>query len=623
MATEKKIIPKHKKHPVVFDKRREGSGQSDKPLLHNFLLHYGILLSLAFLLYGWTVTFDYGLDDEFIVSSISQAGSGFNGLLFIFKSWFASADYRPVTLATFWLERFFFTETSPSVSHFFNVAIFAFLLTRIYKFVLMGRLMQDEGQLKMLAMLTAVIFLIHPNHVSVVANIKSRDNLLSMAFGLMAAIQLITAFDRNQYQRVFVALFWIVLGLFSKRDSFVFLLVPALVLFFFRKTDKRKILTAAVVSFVLLIVASFVLNAFISHLDTNQNRSFWGLDENPLYHNDTFYNRVSLSITTLFYYLKFLFVPFGYYFYYGYNQIPLTSIFSLINTACLLMVAVLLFFSIRYYPKNKIYLFALIFFFLSIGYALNFISPVAGIVMDRYNFIASLGFCLSLGALWIDLNNIEKYRSFSKLIFSCLVVLYTGFTIYRTSAWKDRYTLFDRDLKHLTNSVNANRIAAGTYIHVALQEELKSSYDRNLTDSFINKGERYALWAVKANPASAQSWEHVGLCELYRRNDSSTLEIFRKCYRLDSTYLSGVNYLGLAFWNLGQIDSAAYYFKFVIQREKTFSYSANNLINMYMQRNRYREADSLIRYLEHRFPNDEGFKRKQEELKNHPMPFSQ
>ncbi|MFN8238664.1 MAG: hypothetical protein U0T77_10890, partial [Chitinophagales bacterium] len=480
MTAKKKTTSKYKKHPEASNRRLEGKGFGYNLFLSNAYVHYVLLVILVFLLYGWSITFDYGLDDEFIVSSLNQASTDFSGLLFIFKSWFASADYRPVTLASFWLERFFFNETNPAISHFFNVAIFAFLLTRIYKFIFICKMIQDENKLKILCLLTAVFFLVHPNHVSVVANIKSRDNLLSMLFGIMAAIQLLAAFDRMQYQRVFLALLLIVLGVLSKKDSFTFLLTPVLVMFFFRNTDRKKLLLVALFSFVLLIVTAFILNKLTAQLDSDMNRSFWGLDENPLYHNDTFYNRLSLSITTLFYYLKFLFVPFGYYFYFGYNQIPLTPLFASVNIICLLMVAALFFFSIRYYSKNKIYLFSLLFFFLSIGYALNLISPVAGIVMDRYNFIASLGFCMALAALVIDVYDVERWRQLSKSMCIVLVGVYTIGTIYRTTAWKDRYTLFDRDLKHLTNSVNANRIAAGTYIHVALQEELKTTYDRNL-----------------------------------------------------------------------------------------------------------------------------------------------
>jgi tetratricopeptide (TPR) repeat protein len=622
MATNKKSTLKKRQYPSSVLMSDVSNQKSIYHICSGTYFHYGLLILSGFLLFGYTVNFDYGLDDEFILSSINQTGSDFNGLVSIFKSWFASADYRPVTLASFWLERFFFKEMNPSVSHFLNVMIFVFLLTRIYKFIVISRMIGDVNRLKIVALLTAVFFLVHPNHVSVVANIKSRDNLLSMTFGLMAAIQLITAFDRIQYQRIFVALLLIVLGLLSKRDSFVFLIVPVLVLFFFRNQGVKKLLIISLLSFFLLIVSAYVVNDLTSNLDANLNRSFWGLDENPLYQNDTFYNRISLALTSLFYYIKFLFIPFGYYFYFGYNQIPLTSVFSPMNITGMAIVLVLFIFSIRFYKKNKVYLFSMLFFFLSIAYALNFISPVAGIVMDRYNFIASMGYCMALSAIITDMQQLDYWRRLVKPVLIVLLVTYAGCTIYRTTAWKDRYTLFDRDLKHLTRSVNANRIAAGTYIHFALQEEMKSSYDRSLTDSFINKGERYALLAVKANPASAQSWEHVGLCELYRRNDSTTLEIFRKCYRLDSSYLSGVNYLGLAFWNLDQIDSAAHYFKFVIQREKIFSYSANNLINMYMQRSRHREADSLLQYLERRFPDDVGLKRKQDELKNHPVPFS-
>ena len=53
--------------------------------------------------------------------------------------------------------------------------------------------------------------------------------------------------------------------------------------------------------------------------------------DSPLMHHDTIINRLSLSFTTMLYYLKFFIIPFGYYSYFGYNEIPLPSLFSLAN----------------------------------------------------------------------------------------------------------------------------------------------------------------------------------------------------------------------------------------------------------------------------------------------------
>lgn len=240
--------------------------------------------------------------------------------------------------------------------------------------------------------------------------------------------------------------------------------------------------------------------------------------------------------------------------------------------------------------------------------------------MDRYNFIPSLAFSLCIASIYLSIHNFKH----TSLSFYSLIILFAVFSIYRTSAWKDSFTLFDRDIPHLSNSVNANRIAGGTYIHLALEEEMKPNYNKTLTDSFINKGERYAQTASKLYDKSAQVWELLGLCDLYRKNNALALEKFKKCYAVDTTYLSGINYLGFTHWNLGNIDSAYYYFNFVMQREPYFNYSANNMVNMLIKNNRKGEADSILVVLSKRFPNDSKLLNKIQEVNsNNTVLFNQ
>jgi protein O-mannosyl-transferase len=577
-------------------------------------LHYSFLIAGSFLLYGWTITFDYNLDDELVLSNLSWADNTLQGFITIFKSWYAGGDYRPVTVLSFWLERLLFKTSTPAVSHFFNVLIFGILLTGIYKLILVSKFRLDEKNLISLALLSSFLFLIHPNHVSVVANIKSRDNLLSMLFGLMAAIQLIQYFDLKKKKLILYFIMFITLALLSKRDSYAFFFYPLLVVLFFRDYNRKILMRYALITIGVMIITS-ILNSFMSsQLDSRFNLASIRLEETPLAVDHTFGSKLSLTLTSFIYYVKFLIIPFGYHFYFGYNQIPVTPVLAPLNILSITVIAGLFSLCVFYFNKNRIYLFCLIFYGIAIGYALNFITPVSGILMDRYNFIASMSFCIAIASIFTDyFNNDWKILMKNKLLLA-VVLIYTGFTIYRTSAWKDRYTLFDRDLKYLTNSVNANRIAGGTYISEALEEELKPNFNKPLADSFINKGERYILNAISIYDKSAQVWEHLGLCELYRKNYDSAITIFRKCYALDTTYLSGINYLGFSFWNANQLDSAEYYFNYVIKREPFYGYSANNLLNLYIRSNRIYQADSIAETMFLRYPNDAGLIKKRNEI---------
>ena len=577
--------------------------------------HHILLFTSAVLLYGWTYTFSYNLDDDYILDFLKDIENNFNGVQQIFSRWFASADYRPINILSFWMERFLFNGLTPGVSHLINVIIYGILLIMIYDFILLTEISEDKKKLFILALLSTFLFLVHPNHVSVVVNIKSRDNLLSMLFGIMASIQLIKSYDLKQYWRILLFQIFITIAILSKLDSLVFIVIPALVIFLFRDINRKQIIRVLFTTGFLLLISITILQVFISSLNESFHIYKMKLTDNPLIINDSFTDKLSLTLTSLFYYLKFLFIPFGYYFFYGYKEITLLPLFSITNIITIVFFTAISFFCVYNYQK-RMFIFSWLFFLLSILYALNFFNAVSGIVSDRYNFIASLGFCIALAkSLEYLLPIIEIRKLFTNIFILLILISYSAFTITRTADWKDEFTLYEHDLPCIPNSLNAYRIAAATYIHKALEEELKQDYNKPLADSFILRGEQHALTALKIYNKSAEVWELLGLCSTYKKEYENALQRFSNCYKYDTTYLSGINYLGFAYWNVNKIDSALYYFNFVIEREPFYGYSARNMINMLIQQKRYKDVDSVITVLKNKFPTDTNLNNKIESIK--------
>lgn len=573
-----------------------------------------ILFVCALLLYGWTYQFEYGIDDKFITSSINNIDNTIEGFLTIFKTWFAGADYRPISFLSFWLERKLYGSLNPHVSHLLNVFLFGWLLCKIYDFIIISKLYNNKDKLIILALLTSILFAVHPNHVSIVANIKARDNLLSMLFGLYAAIAFIKYIDYKKKLLIVSFLIFIVLAFLSKKDAYIFIIAPFLVLLFFREFDKKRILKYVAIISSIAIFAIIIVGTFSSLLNQDEYIFKMGFDENPLVADNTILNRISYSLTSLFYYIKFLIVPYGYYFFFGYNQIKISGLFSLVNIATIITILAITFFCIKVYTKNKIYIFSFIFFLLAIAYALNFFVVVAGIVMDKYNFIASLGFCITLSALSIDFLKVESIKQLKNPVIISVLIIYTFFTIYRTKDWKSSFSIIEKDMPYLTQSVNANRMASGLYINTALDEELQPNHNKNRTDSLIEIGKKYAENGLKTYDKVPDLWELLGLSYFYKKDYNTALSCFLNGKEADSTYLSGQNYIGYTYWQLNKIDSAIFYFKYVIDREPVFYYSANNLVNLYVQYNRRKELDSLMETFQNRFPNDKWYNRKKEEI---------
>ncbi len=562
------------------------------------------------MLYGWTYGFDYALSDEYVLDAIAELPNNLHGFLNAFSQLYAGNDYRPVTILSFCIERFLFSGSSPHVSHLVNVFLYGIINIKLYDFVVVSKFDQEEKKLPWLALLTAFLFLIHPNHVSVVANIKSRDNLLSMLFGLLTAIQLIKASDQKQYIRLLPALFYITLALLSKRDAYIFAVIPALIILLFREVRYKKVAVYFGMTIALFIISNWVRDYMAPNTISHTGALSIAFDKNPLVADDSVFNRISMCLTSLFYYIKFLFVPVGYHFIFGYNQIPLQPLFSFPNIVALFSIIIFFALALFRFKKNKIYLFCFLFFILSIAYALNLLQIVSNIVMDRYDFIPSFAFCLAVAAIFTDLTRAEAYKIFKTPALVLLSVLFIAFTVYRTKDWRNMFTLVKHDMPYLKQSVNANRIAAAIYINEALNEETKPAYNKQYADSMINIGEKYTLDGLKIYDQVVELWEERGLCSFYRKDYPAALTYYLTCRRIDSNYLSALNYAGFTYWRLNNFDSAYYYFNYVVNREDYFGYAANNLLDLLYTNNHPREGDSILNIMKKKYPDDMGLKNK-------------
>lgn len=572
-----------------------------------------LLVIASLLLYGWTANFDFNLDDDYITSSLSKIERTFKGLVSIFTNTYEGSDYRPVTMSTFWIERAIFNEIKPGTSHLINVILFGLLLTRIFKYLQILQPFSDTKKGLLFSTLVCILYLVHTNHVSVVANIKSRDSLLSMLFGVIATIQFLMAWDKKQYYRFALFVIFMLMALWSKLDAYSFLFLPILSILFFREFEKKK--------FFLLMVIYLSLFGIITHLRVQmmklpeQNEYLTVLTdpgENPLAGNDTLVNRLSMACMSLFYYVKFSILPFGYYFFFGYNMVPMRPLFHPINIAILLGALSIFGLCIYMFKKNRLYLFAYLYFGLAIAYALNLFNVVAGIVADRYNFIPSLAFCIALSALLIDLLKLTDLKGLSNKVIIALVVIYCSFTIARTADWKDTFTLYLSDIPHLEKSYNANRILAAAYVNMGLELEYTQP---QLAEEHFKKADEYVDKAHLIYQNAGATWAIKGINQLHWKNHRKALEYFKKSEAIDSNFLSSINYIGLAYMQMGIMDSAYYYFHKVMLKENYYNYSADNLINWYIEMNQPEKLDSLIQYYNTRFPNDLWLKRRIEDLK--------
>lgn len=141
-----------------------------------------LLALIAVALYANTFDHKYALDDIAAVGQNLFVKQGFKGIPDLLRTEFwhfsniSLGYYRPLSLITFAIEQEYFKD-SPGISHIINTLLYG--LTGVG----LGALLQKwlPGQ-PIVAFLIGLLFIAHPIHTEIVANIKGRDELLSFLF---------------------------------------------------------------------------------------------------------------------------------------------------------------------------------------------------------------------------------------------------------------------------------------------------------------------------------------------------------------------------------------------------------------------------------------------------------
>jgi hypothetical protein len=447
---------------------------------------FWICLLISFLFYGNSIKNGYSLDDEYVTTTSKQKNEltekGIFGIGKIFTSHSfidgkQNYEYRPVSMYTFAIEWSLFqnNENRVHISHAINVILY--FLVGILLFQMLQILFQ--GKASTLSAITTILFMIHPIHSEVVNSIKNRDELLSLIFALLAAIQTFKWVDSKQVWRIFLACLFIMLSLLSKKSNLPFIVSIPLMMYFFRDLKLKTI----GISFLILFSVKIGFNLFKNHLmnlDESTNRTF-GYFENPLFYLD-FIDRIPMFFYTNLLYMEKLIFPYPLAYYYGFDAIPLVGFSDWRFYLGLIVVIAGIYFAIKGFLNKSLLSFGILFFFLAIGGVANLISPMVGVIAERFAFSASIGFCVVLGFVFSKWKNEEfqKNQFTFNIAWPLFLVFFPSlfYTINRNSDWVSKKSLYIADINHISKSAKANSLLGSEYQveAMALQKEGSLSY---------------------------------------------------------------------------------------------------------------------------------------------------
>jgi tetratricopeptide (TPR) repeat protein len=537
---------------------------------------YCMLFILIFLVYGRTIWFDFNLDDTIITDAINEKIKTVNDLFSIFKLSYNNTDYRPIVLFSFGIENLIFGSLQPSISHFINIILF-FLITLAALQLFKALFDPNKNSLIFVAI---VLFCVLPVNSEVVCSIKCRDNLLSMLFGLYSSLFFIRFLEKERLNYLFllISVLFTFLGILSKMDAIGFVFFNLFYYIYYYKKDWKAILYY---SLCIIIITNIVNELSQNALFAEENSKYIGLTtftENPLSTSNLIGFKLIAFVNTIYYYFTRLVPISDFRYYYGYNYLKVLSTDTISFYCGLVILILFILLLIRFIiNNNKVGVIGILGLFLTSIYALNLFIPVAGIIADRYIFIASLFFCLLLSYFLFKISNFLKKEIYLLSMILTILLFFIVTTSIRVGAWKNIYTLIKTDAPKLTNSYEAMRIASSVYM-----SEYEKTDKEEVKQELQQKCIYYAEKGIEVYPKNYLLHQFLGQYYFKFNKPDKSLEHLHISLKNDSSKTSYF-YLGDIHYSIKNLDSALYYYKVALKKNPSSPVLINNISTVYFE----------------------------------------
>ncbi|MEK6615368.1 MAG: tetratricopeptide repeat protein [Bacteroidota bacterium] len=502
----------------------------------NFRWAYIFLFVFAVILYANTLNHNFAFDDSVVITGNKYTKQGFDGIKTLaakdlFYGIYGNAldleggRWRPLTLVMFAVEYHFFGDNAMPY-HFIN--IFLYGITAI---ILLITLKEFFPRNHLLAFITTLLFIAHPIHTEVVANIKSRDEIVSFLFLCLMFLFLFRFVITEKRKFIFYSILCYFTALLSKENGITFIAIIPLALFCFAGKNIRQSLMLTIP---FLITAGIYLAIRTSLVGMIGDRESNDVTDNPFLQLNfpalptplPFVEKFATICWILLKYLLLLIFPHPLTSDYGFNEIPAISLSDPKAIASLLIYGGLFSYAIKIVWNKarrtgdeginlpSIFSFSILYFLITISIVSNLFFLIGTTMGERFAYISSLGFCIALASILLRItntSNCELKKDFYKNLklaipLLLIIVSYSYKTFTRNPAWKDNKILFTTDVKTSVHSANAHYYYANTMFTDHINDEQSPT-----RDSLFTEAKKEFHKAMEINPYFHYCYYNIGL----------------------------------------------------------------------------------------------------------------
>lgn len=535
--------------------------------LTNTRLHKWVIFTLACLLYANTLTHDYTQDDAIVIYDNMFTTKGFEGIPGILKydtfygffktegkaKLVAGGRYRPLTLVMFAVEVGLFGE-NPFVSHLISVLLYGLLGVVLYMVLLkLFDFKEFISYPSTIALLTALLFVAHPVHTEVVANIKGRDEIMTLLGSLVALFFSLKAFKQSSFIWNILAAITFFLALMAKENAITFLAIVPLSYFIFTDAKWGKI-AFQTIPFLLAALLFLAIRGAVLEGNFGGNVSM-ELMNNPFIKIEgnrwllfTFSEKMATITYTLGKYLQLLFFPHPLTHDYYPRHVDLMS-----WSNWKVILSVLAHIGLGVYAlwgllKKKPISYAILFYLITLTIVSNIVFPIGTNMAERFIFMPSVGFCLAISFLFSRF--LKKETTSFPIPLAIVGIIIAAFsikTVTRNFVWKDNFTLFTTDIEVSKNSAKLRNSVGGDLTRVALEQKDDSIKKGMLQEAVIHLKE-----AIRIHPTYKNAYLLLGNAQYHLADYINAEKNYSTALRFDPNYQEAFKNLAFTHRQLGQ-----------------------------------------------------------------------
>ena len=512
---------------------------------------------LGFPLYSNTLTHGFVLDDKIVITENQFTKQGVSGIRDIFthdsmtgffgkdKKLVAGGRYRPLSMAIHAIEWELYGE-SPSVYHFINVVCYAFTGILLF-FVLLQFFPNNQKSIFGLAFIATAIFVAHPLHTEVVANVKSRDELLSILLALVSFGLVLKWLKSQKAGLLIVSALIFLFSLLSKESSVVFVgIVPLAIYTLMPKKTIKEVVVATTPFFAMTLVYLAIRFMVIDSPNTEIAKE---LMNNPFL-NASSSEQYATIFLTLIYYLKLSFFPHPLTHDYYPTQIPIVGWDDSLVLLSVFLNLALFGFGIVGLLKRNIWGFVIFTYFGGLLLYSNLFFPIGTFMNERFLYVPTIA--ISVFLAW-SLMKI-KATNISLGVVAVLLLLYSFKTIDRNFAWETDETLALTDIEVSSESAKCNMAAGLAKIDLSKEERLEAKKKILLLD-----GVKYLQRSLEIYPSYFPPMILSGNAYSMLKDYKTAYSFYENCLKMnpgDNNTLQNLEYVAQEATADGQFEIA-------------------------------------------------------------------